>query len=58
MICMTGTAACTAASAYLIKPGLDDIFMNKRKDMLKILSLVVLMMFILKGVCAWGNPIS
>ncbi|NLJ29201.1 MAG: lipid A export permease/ATP-binding protein MsbA [Deltaproteobacteria bacterium] len=55
MICMTGTAACTAASAYLIKPVLDDIFMNKRMDMLKILSLVVLLMFILKGVCAWGN---
>ncbi len=55
MICMTGTAASTAASAYLIKPVLDDIFMNKRMDMLKILSLVVLLMFILKGVCAWGN---
>ncbi|GKT09366.1 lipid A export permease/ATP-binding protein MsbA [Desulforhabdus sp. TSK] len=55
MVCMMGIAACTAASAYLIKPVLDDIFMNKQMDMLKILSAVVLFMFILKGVCAWGN---
>lgn len=55
MICMAGTAICTAASAYLIKPVLDDIFISQRMEMLKLLSLAVLIMFIIKGICAWGN---
>ncbi|HOV84724.1 MAG TPA: lipid A export permease/ATP-binding protein MsbA [Syntrophobacteraceae bacterium] len=55
MICMLGVAACTAASAYLIKPVLDDIFVFKKMGMLKILPLLVLMLFVVKGVCAWGN---
>ncbi len=55
MVCMVGTAICTAASAYLIKPVLDDIFISQRMDMLKLLSIAVLAMFFIKGVCAWGN---
>ena len=43
MVCMLGVAACTAASAYLIKPVLDDIFIDKKVDMLKILPLLVLL---------------
>jgi subfamily B ATP-binding cassette protein MsbA len=55
MVCMLGVAATTAASAYLIKPVLDDIFINKKIGMLKILSMVVLLIFLLKGICAWGH---
>lgn len=55
MVCMIGTAVCTAASAYLIKPVLDDIFINQRMDMLRLLSIAVLVMFLVKGICAWGN---
>ncbi len=53
MVCMLGVAACTAASAYLIKPVLDDIFINKKVDMLKILPLLVLLLFLVKGLCSW-----
>ena len=55
MVCMLGVAACTAASAYLIKPVLDDIFINKKVDMLKILPLLVLLIFLVKGLCSWGQ---
>lgn len=55
MICMLGVGLCTAASAYLIKPVLDDIFINKNAMMLKLLPIVVLAVFIIKGLCTWGN---
>ncbi|MFP5214171.1 MAG: lipid A export permease/ATP-binding protein MsbA [Acidobacteriota bacterium] len=55
MLCMLGYAGSTSASAYLIKPVLDDIFINKREDMLKLLPLAVLTIFIIKGVSGWGN---
>lgn len=53
--CMLGVAACTAASAYLIKPVLDEIFIDKKVDMLKVLPLVVLLIFLVKSLCAWGQ---
>jgi ATP-binding cassette, subfamily B, bacterial MsbA len=53
--CMLGVAACTAASAYLIKPVLDEIFIDKKVEMLKILPLVVLAIFLVKSLCAWGQ---
>jgi subfamily B ATP-binding cassette protein MsbA len=55
MACMLGVAACTAASAYLVKPVLDDIFINKKAGMLKILPLAVLLLFVVKGLCEWGH---
>lgn len=53
MIAMLGVAGCTGATAYLIKPVLDDIFIQKDMMMLRILPLIVLVMFLVKGVCAW-----
>lgn len=55
VLCMLGVAACTAASAYLIKPVLDEIFIDRKAEMLKLLSLVVLVMFLVKSLCAWGQ---
>ncbi len=55
MVCMLGVAATTAASAYVIKPVLDDIFINKKADMLKIFSLVVLVIFLIKAISTWGQ---
>ncbi len=55
MISMIGVGACTGAVAYLIKPVLDDIFINKDVTMLRVLPFVVLMLFAVKGVCAWNN---
>ncbi len=55
MMCMMGVAVCTAASAYLIKPVLDDIFIDKKAEMLKLLSVVVLLVFTIKGLSDWGQ---
>lgn len=55
MSCMGGVAVCTAGSAYLIKPVLDDIFVNKNESMLRILPLAVLAVVIVKGLCSWGQ---
>ncbi len=55
VLCMLGVAACTAASAYLIKPVLDEIFIEKKVAMLQILPLVVLLIFLVKSLCAWGQ---
>ena len=55
MTCMLGVAACTAAFAYLVKPVLDDIFINKKAGMLKLLPLAVLLLCLVKGLCEWGH---
>ncbi|MCU0586956.1 MAG: lipid A export permease/ATP-binding protein MsbA [Syntrophobacteraceae bacterium] len=53
MISMLGVAGCTGATAYLIKPVLDDIFIKKDMAMLQILPFVLLVIFLVKGVCSW-----
>ena len=52
---MMGVGFATAGAAYLIKPVLDGIFVNKNETMLKILPLAVLVLVTIKGVCLWGN---
>ncbi len=53
LISMLGVAGCTGATAYLIKPVLDDIFIQKDMTMLRILPVIVLTIFVVKGVCSW-----
>lgn len=55
MLCMMGVGWTTAGTAYLIKPVLDDIFINKKESMLLILPLAVLVLVTIKGLCMWGN---
>ena len=55
ILCMMGVGFATAGAAYLIKPVLDDIFVNKNETMLKILPLAVLVLVTAKGVFLWGN---
>jgi subfamily B ATP-binding cassette protein MsbA len=52
---MMGVGLATAGAAYLIKPVLDDIFVNKNENMLKILPLAVLVLVTSKGMFLWGN---
>jgi len=52
---MMGVGFATAGAAYLIKPVLDGIFVNKNETMLKILPLAVLVLVTSKGVFLWGN---
>ncbi len=55
MLCMLLMAASTAASAWMIKPILDDIFVNKNKLMLKILPLAVIAIYIFRGFSMYGQ---
>ena len=55
MLAMMGVAGCTGATAYLIKPVLDDIFIQKDMTMLRVLPLIVLAIFLVKGACSWCN---
>ncbi len=55
VLCMLGVAVCTAASAYFIKPVLDEIFIEKKVAMLRVLPLIVLLIFLVKSLCAWGQ---
>ena len=50
IIGMIMVALGTSGTAYVIKPVLDDIFINKDVEMLKILPFVVILLYSLKGV--------
>ncbi len=54
-ICMLGVAGLTACLAYLVKPALDDIFFDKKASMLLFIPLVVCSVYLLKGVCDFGQ---
>jgi ATP-binding cassette, subfamily B, bacterial MsbA len=55
MLCMLAVAGCTAAGAYLFGPVLDDIFIHKEMQKLKLLSFAVLFIFMLKAACLCAN---
>lgn len=46
---MVMAAIGTGATAYIVQPVLDDIFINKDEELLKILPLVVIFFYFLKG---------
>jgi len=53
--CSLLIAATTAASAYLIKPVIDDIFVNRDVAMLVILPVAVIVIYLLKGIGVYGQ---
>ena len=55
MLCMIVVAAATSISAYLVKPMLDDIFINKDKTKLILLPGAAVLIFLLKGMGAYGQ---
>ncbi len=55
MGCMLVVAASTAASAYLVKPVLDDIFFSKNLKMLRIIPVVVVFIYFLRGIGQYGQ---
>jgi subfamily B ATP-binding cassette protein MsbA len=50
MIFMLGVAGSTSALAYLVKPALDGIFVEKNMSMLKLMPFAILVSFSLKGI--------
>ena len=55
MICMLVMAAATSATAFLVKPVLDDIFFNKNTQMLKIIPVAVVLIYLLRGLGMYGQ---
>ncbi len=55
MACMLIVAASTSASAFLVKPVLDDIFFKKNVAMLRLIPLAVILIYLLRGLGYYGN---
>lgn len=49
MVCMLVIAVATSATAFLVKPALDDIFFNKNSKMLMLIPLAVIIIYLLRG---------
>lgn len=54
-VCLLIVAGTTAVSAYLIKPALDDVFINKDARMLKLIPVAVIIVFFLRGLGIYGQ---
>ena len=55
MLCMIAVAGLTAATAYIIKPVLDEIFFKKDIEMLKILPFGIILLYLSRGACYFGQ---
>ncbi|MBT8370305.1 MAG: ABC transporter permease, partial [Deltaproteobacteria bacterium] len=54
-LCSAVVAAMTAATAYLVKPTVEDIFEQGDSLKLMLIPLVVLVVFFIKGLAAYGS---
>jgi len=57
MLCMLAVGSSTAAAAYLVKPALDEIFLNKNADTLIWIPIAVLIIYLLKGLGSYGQTV-
>jgi subfamily B ATP-binding cassette protein MsbA len=55
MGCMLVVAGATSATAFLVKPVLDEIFVEKDIEMLRLLPLGVMVIYLLRGLGLYGN---
>ncbi|MBW2630763.1 MAG: lipid A export permease/ATP-binding protein MsbA [Deltaproteobacteria bacterium] len=57
MLCMLVVGATTSALAFLVKPALDGIFLNKNASMLKWIPIVIIAIYFIKGACSYGQTV-
>ena len=57
MLCMLTVGALTSSLAFLVKPALDEIFINKNGVMLRWIPLAVVGLYLLKGICNYAQTI-
>jgi lipid A export permease/ATP-binding protein MsbA len=57
MLCMLVVGAMTSALAFLVKPVLDEIFLNKNEEMLIWIPIAVIVIYMIKGVCSYTQTI-
>jgi len=55
MGCMLIMSAATSAAAYLIKPALDDVFINKNVKMLKLIPAAIIIVYFLRSIAMYGQ---
>ena len=55
MLCMVVLAACTAATAWALKPALDEALSGKNPDLIYLIPLLVIGLYIIKGVAYYGQ---
>jgi len=55
MGCMLIMSAGTSAAAYLIKPALDEVFINKDVRMLKLIPAAIIIVYFLRSVAMYGQ---
>jgi len=56
-LCMLAVGGTTAILAALVKPVLDDIFINKDASMLKLIPLAIVIIYAIKGTCSYGQTV-
>jgi subfamily B ATP-binding cassette protein MsbA len=57
MLCMLVVGLSTAGAAYLVKPALDEIFLNKNAETLIWIPIAVLILYMLKSLCTYGQTL-
>lgn len=55
MVCMLVVAGTTSTTAFLVKPMLDDIFMEKNETMLMIIPIALIVLYLLRAVGMYGQ---
>ncbi|MEA1970009.1 MAG: ABC transporter transmembrane domain-containing protein, partial [Thermodesulfobacteriota bacterium] len=56
-LCMLVVGATTSSLAFLVKPALDGIFLNKNASMLKWIPIVIIAIYFIKGACSYGQTV-
>ena len=57
MLCMLAVGATTSALAFLVKPALDEIFLERNADMLILIPIAVIVIYFIKGACSYGQTV-
>lgn len=55
VVCSAMVAAMTSVSAYLVKPAVEKIFEQRDSQMLVLIPVVIIAVYIIKGVAAYGS---
>ena len=57
MLCMFIVGVTTSGLAFLVKPALDEIFLKRDADMLKLIPLAIVAIYLMKGACSYGQTV-
>jgi subfamily B ATP-binding cassette protein MsbA len=55
VLCMLVMAGAEAGIPFLLKPAIDDIFIKQDLDMLKLIPLIVILLYVVKGLAMYGQ---